>query len=60
MKGYIIVTGVIFGLITLAHILRVFEEGSQLAAQPVFLLLTVTATALCLWALRLLRRWPRP
>ena len=53
MKAYIKTTGTVFGLITLAHILRVFTEGSQLAADPLFLLLTLAAAALCLWAWRL-------
>jgi hypothetical protein len=59
MKAYLITTGTVFGLITLAHIWRVFAEGSYLATDPVFVLLTVAAAALCLWAWRLLRRSSR-
>ena len=33
MKAYVIATGAIFGLITLAHIARMFAEGSRLAAE---------------------------
>ena len=55
MKAYLITTGTVFGLITLAHIWRVFAEGPHLATDPVFVLLTVAAAALCLWAWRLLR-----
>ncbi len=56
MKAYLITTGLIFGLITLAHLFRIHAEGRQLATEPVFLILTVLAAALCLWACRLLMR----
>jgi len=48
-------SGSIFGLLALAHLLRVFEEGQQLVRDPWFALSTVVAAALCVWALRLLR-----
>ena len=59
MKAYVMTTGTVFGLLTLAHIWRAIEEGPHLAAEPWFILLTVATAALCLWALRLLWRWPR-
>jgi hypothetical protein len=55
MKAYLITTGIIFALITLAHILRVFAEGPRLAQDPVFVLLTILAAGLSVWAWRLLR-----
>jgi hypothetical protein len=55
MKAYIITTGTVFGLITLAHVWRALVEGPRLATDPVFLLLTVLSAALCFWACRLLR-----
>jgi hypothetical protein len=55
MRAYVMTTGVLFGLITLAHVWRVIEEGRVLASDPWFILLTVAAAALCLWAWRLLR-----
>ena len=55
MRAYVITTGVLFGLITLAHVWRVIEEGRGLASDPWFILRTVAAAALCLWAWRLLR-----
>jgi len=51
-------TSAVFGLLTLAHIWRVFVER-HLAADPMFIVTTVVSAALCLWALRLLRRVPR-
>ena len=55
MKAYVITTGTIFGLLTLAHIWRVFAENPHLATDPLFVLITLAAAALCLWAWRLLR-----
>jgi hypothetical protein len=34
MKAYVITSGAIFGLVTLAHVWRVFEEGTRLASEP--------------------------
>jgi hypothetical protein len=59
MKAYVMTTGTIFGLITLAHIWRVIEEGRHLATEPFFVLLTVATAAMCAWAWRLLRLLPR-
>jgi hypothetical protein len=55
MKAYLITTGVVFGLITVAHICRMFAEGLHVATNPLFVLLTIAAAALCFWACRLLR-----
>jgi len=55
MKNYVMTSGLVFGLITLAHILRVFAEGPRLAKEPWFILATVVAAALCLWACRVLK-----
>jgi hypothetical protein len=55
MKAYVTTTGAIFALITLAHLLRIVAEGTHLATDPWFMLLTVAAAALCVWAWRLLR-----
>ena len=54
MKAYLITTGAVFGLLTLAHIWRVIEEGPHLMTQVPWVLITVAAAALCLWAFRLL------
>jgi protein-S-isoprenylcysteine O-methyltransferase Ste14 len=55
MKAYVRTSGAIFGLLTVAHILRVIAEGPHLAADPWYVLITVAAAALCLWAWRVLR-----
>ena len=58
MKTYVATTGVIFALIVLAHVGRVFAEGLHLTKDPLFIGLTVAAAALSLWAWRLVRRPP--
>jgi hypothetical protein len=58
MKVYVMTTGAVFGLITLAHLLRIIAEGPHVVTDPWFVLLTVAAGALCLWAWRLLRLTP--
>ena len=57
MKAYVITTGAVFGLLTLLHIWRATLERN-LATEPWFILITVASTALCLWAVRLVWRWP--
>jgi hypothetical protein len=55
MKAYLLTTGVLFGLITIAHILRIIAEWPRFATDPWYLILTLAAAALCVWACRLLR-----
>ena len=54
MAGYLWTTGALFLLITVAHVMRMFAEP-HLAREPWYLLLTVAAAALSVWAGRLLR-----
>ena len=60
MKAYVMSTGALFGLLTLAHLLRILQEGPHLATDPWYVLITLAAAALCLWAWRLLRLSTRP
>jgi hypothetical protein len=55
MKAYLITTGSVFGLLTLAHVWRIVEQGPQLARNPWWILITLAAAALAVWAWRLLR-----
>jgi hypothetical protein len=58
MRAYLATTGAVFGVIALAHLWRIVEEGPRLARDPWFLLLTAAAAAFGVWAWRLLRRSP--
>ena len=55
MRTYVITTGVIFGLLVVAHIWRMFVEG-HLATQPEYIVITLIAALLSLWAARLVWR----
>jgi hypothetical protein len=59
MKAYLVTTGSVFGLITIAHISRIILENPHLAVEPWYILLTLLAAGLCIWAFRLLRRLPK-
>jgi uncharacterized membrane protein len=59
MRAYLITTGVLFALLVLAHIWRATTEPS-VTHDPWFLLFSVLAAALSIWAFSLLRRTPRP
>jgi len=54
VKTYVAVTGTVFGLITLAHVLRAIQEGPGVL-NVWWVLLTVTTAALSVWAFRLVR-----
>lgn len=52
MKTYVTLTGIVFGLITLAHVWRVIQEGPGVL-NVWWVLLTVATAALSAWAFRL-------
>jgi hypothetical protein len=55
MKAYVITSGAIFGLLALAHVLRIVFENRHLATEPVFFLLTLVCAGLSIWAWLVLR-----
>ena len=59
MKAYLITTGTLFGLLTMVHLWRVIEEWPHLGTDSWFLIITLVAAALCVWAWRLFRVSPR-
>jgi len=59
MKIYVMTTGAIFGLLALVHLWRAFEEGLHLGEDPWFVVITVLAAALSVWAFTLVRRAAR-
>ena len=56
MRRYIVTTGAAAVLLALAHLARIFVEGSHLPRQPGFLLATVASVGIGVWALVLLRK----
>jgi hypothetical protein len=55
MKTYVIVAGVIFGLLAAVHLWRIVEEP-HLARDPWFIFVTLLAAALAVAAWRVTRR----
>jgi hypothetical protein len=55
MRAYLATTGTLFVLLTLAHIVRAFQE-THLTRDPWFWLVTILPCVLAVWALRLFRR----
>ena len=60
MKSYVVTTGAVFGLLVLVHIARIVAEGPVVVKDPFFVLSTLTASGLSLWAWRLARKAPTP
>jgi dolichyl-phosphate-mannose--protein O-mannosyl transferase len=56
VKAYLMVTGAVFGLLTVAHVWRAIVESGLIAREPWFILITALSAALCIWAFTLLRR----
>ncbi len=56
MRRYLIVTAAIFVLILGAHAWRVAVEGWHLLTEPDFILASLAALGLAIWAIVLLRR----
>jgi hypothetical protein len=55
MRAYVITTGIIFALLALAHVGRVFAERASLAKDPWFAIITLISAALAGWAWRVSR-----
>ena len=55
MKTYVIVTGILFALLTIAHVARVAIE-KHLATDPVYILFTLISAGLSIWAWRVYRQ----
>ena len=58
MKAFLITVGIVFGLIVVAHIARLFAEPAM-AREPWYMALTVVAGILSGWAWVLLWRTGR-
>ncbi|HET6325688.1 MAG TPA: hypothetical protein VFG04_13495 [Planctomycetaceae bacterium] len=58
MRAYLVITGTLFGLLAVAHILRTFAEWQRLSTEVGFYLegpgIGLVGAALSVWAWRLL------
>jgi hypothetical protein len=55
VKAYVITSGTIFALLVLAHLWRAAVEGARMYTDPAFIVVTILALAMCIWAWRVLR-----
>lgn len=60
MKAYVITSGAIFGLLAVAHVLRIIGEDARLVSDPFYVTITAAAAALCAWAFYVLRHGNAP
>lgn len=56
MRAYIITTGVIFALLTVAHVARVMIEGTHVLKEPIFVITTICSVGMVVWAMFLLKK----
>jgi hypothetical protein len=56
MKAYVVTTGTLFAALVVAHVWRVVEEGPGPAKDPFFIVITIAAAGLSVWAWGVLRR----
>jgi hypothetical protein len=56
MRAYVITTGILFALLTGAHLWRIAAESRRLATEPDFVIITLAAAVMTVWAALLLRR----
>ena len=59
MRAYVITTGTVFGLLTVAHLWRYVEER-HLIRDPWHVSVTIISAALCFWAWSVVRRKTPP
>jgi hypothetical protein len=56
MRAYLLLSGVLYFLLVLAHVARLITEGTSVASSPMFSMTTVAAMLMTAWSWWLLRR----
>jgi len=59
MRCYVMATGIVFALMFVAHIARVFAEGTGILREPMIIITSVLSLGLAIWAVLLLAKRPR-
>jgi hypothetical protein len=59
MRCYVIATGIIFAMMFVAHVARVFVEGTWVLREPMIIVTSALSLGVAIWALVLLTRRPR-
>jgi len=55
-RCYVIATGIVFALMFVAHVARVFVEGSGILREPMIIVTSILSLGLAIWAFLLVRR----
>jgi hypothetical protein len=56
MRAYVLATGIVFGLLAVAHLARMIGENRDPAQTPWYVGITLVAAGLSAWAFVVLRR----
>ncbi len=56
MKAYFATTGIVFFLLAVAHVARVFVEGTHVLTEPIFVLTSIASIVIFIWAVVMFRR----
>ena len=59
LRCYVIATGIVFALMFVAHVARVFAEGNGILREPLIIATSVISLGFAVWAILLLVRRPR-
>ena len=59
MRCYVMATGIVFALMFVAHIARVFAEGPDILREPMIIITSVLSLGPPIWAVLLLAKRPR-
>lgn len=54
-RVYILVSGLMFAALLLAHVYEIYLEGAQVLGRPVWLGITAMALVMTLWAFNMVR-----
>ena len=57
-RCYIAATGIVFALLVVAHVARMFAEGPHILGEPMIVVTTLASLGLAIWAALLLFRRP--
>ena len=57
-RCYIAATGIVFALMFVAHVARLFSEGAHILGEPIIIVTSIASLGLAIWAAYLLFRRP--
>ena len=57
-RCYIIASGIVFALMFVAHVARLFAEGSGILREPIIIVTSLLSLGLTMWAVVLLIKRP--